>query len=395
MKLSVPRPGQSAPVATTDMSTNLNPGIDAYDELRQRLGERPEPTLRHDRPIWLFGAGKFAQDVYATLNSARYNIRGFIETQPKLTELYGLPIRSWEQIEPEPEDQLVIAIHNRTAPLDQLASLARAQGFINITYPWDIHRQFPAQLGWRFWLSGPSTLLEGFERLKALHERLADDESRRCLHRIVSFRLGLDDTYASFRHDLAQYFNPLTLPSQPDRPLHYIDGGAFDGDSLLQLAAHHPIAQAYLFEPDPANYLALCNRLRTSSFPVHCLPLGLMSNYQVLSFAGGQGEGGSFNGTGNIHVACAALDDLLPNIAVDFIKLDVEGAEIPALHGARRLIEKHRPTLAISLYHRPEDLWEIPAALDNISADFHLYIRQHYFNSFDSVLYATPANSLS
>lgn len=97
--------------------------------------------------------------------------------------------------------------------------------------------------------------------------------------------------------------------------------------------------------------------------------------------------------TPNIDIACAALDDLLLNTAVDFIKLDVEGAEIPALLGGRRLIETHRPTLAISLYHRPDDLWAIPATLDSICPNYRLFIRQHYFNSFDSVLYAIPDDS--
>lgn len=372
------------------MPSDLTPGIAAYDELMQRLAAMPSADLLPERPIWLFGAGRFAQDVYATLKAASYTIRGFIETQPKQTELLGLPVRAWDRLESAPEDQLVIAIHNRTAPLDQLAGCARAHGFVNIAYPWDVHRQFPEQLGWRFWLSGPDKLLAGFDNLKALHVRLADDESRRSLYRIVAFRLGLDLSYASFQHELTQYFNPLTLAALPKRPLRYIDGGAFDGDSLLQLAACHPIAQAYLFEPDPENYRKLGDRLQVSPCPIQCLPLGLMNTYQILSFAGGQGEGGTLTGTGNIHVACAALDDLLPNTAADFIKLDVEGAEIPALRGARRLIEKYRPTLAISLYHRPDDLWAIPAVLDSICPGYRLFIRQHYFNSFESVLYAIP-----
>lgn len=369
------------------------PDIAAYDALEQRMTEKPAIDLHPDRPVWIFGAGQFARDVYATLLAARFTICGLIETQPKRSELLGLPVLSWTQVAPAAEDQLVIAIHNRTAPLDQLAKLARTYGFSRIAYPWDIHRRFAAELGLRYWLSGPDPLLAGLERLKALHSRLADDESRRCLYRIVAFRLGLDDAYASFRHELTQYFNPLTLPTLPARPIGYIDGGAYDGDSLLQLAACHPIAQAYLFEPDPENYRKLADRLQTSPFPVHCLPLGLMNAYQVLSFAGGQGEGGNLTGSGDLHVACAALDDLLPNAPIDFIKFDVEGAEIPAIQGARRLLERHRPVLAISLYHRPDDLWAIPETLDSLCPGYRLFIRQHYFNSFDCVLYAIPGDA--
>lgn len=377
------------------MSEGTLPAAGAYDTLRQRVAAMPSLELHPDRPLWIFGAGRFAQDVYATLQAARFTIRGFIETQPQRSEFIGLPVQSWAQVAPTAEDQLVIAIHNRTAPLDQLATLARTHGFARIAYPWDIHHRFAAELGWRYWLSGPEPLLAGLEQLKALHARLADDESRRCLYRIVAFRLGLDVTYASFRHELTQCFSPLTLTALPQRPLSYVDGGAYDGDSLLQLSACHPVGQAYLFEPDPENYRRLTDRLHASPFPVHCLPLGLMNAYQVLSFAGGQGEGGNLSGSGDIHVACAALDDLLPNTPIDFIKLDVEGAEIPAIHGARRLLKRHRPTLAISLYHRPNDLWAIPEALDELCPGYRLFIRQHYFNSFDSVLYAIPGGTQS
>jgi len=372
---------------------NLTPDLAAYEGLRQRLAANPGVELRHDKPIWLFGAGNFARDVHTALKAAGYDIIGFIESQPKQGTSLGLPVHSWDTLEVGPEDQVVIAIHNRTAPLDQLATQARAHGFTTIAYPWDIHRLFAESLGWRFWLSGPAPLLAGLDRLKAVHLRLADDESRQCLYRIVAFRLGLDESFGSFRHDLTQYFNPLTLSNLPDHPLCYVDGGAFDGDSFLQLTAMQPVGQAYLFEPDPGNYRKLTHRLQSAPGTIHCLPLGLTDSYRILSFAGGQGEGGTLTSTGDIHVACASLDDLAPNMPVDFIKLDVEGAEIQALQGARQLIKKHRPRLAISLYHRPDDLWAIPALLDDICPGYRLFIRQHYFNSFESVLYAVPDDS--
>ncbi|NHC07259.1 FkbM family methyltransferase [Azonexus fungiphilus] len=364
----------------------------AYDALVGRLSLKPKVDLALDRPLWIFGAGQFAKDASSILCSAGFRIRGFIETEPRRKEFLGLPVCSWEQVSPEQNDLLVIAIHNRAAPLDKLAELARANGFTHIAYPWDLHHCFPKEVGWRFWLSGPAPLLGAMEEIKALNNRLADEESRRCLYRIVSFRLGLDDSYASFRHELPQYFNSLSLPTLPTRAIHYVDGGAYDGDSVLQLSASHQIAQAYLFEPDPENYRKLVSRLQTAPFIAQCLPLGLMNSHCTLSFSGGQGEGGNISSDGNIHVTCVALDQLVGNTPIDFIKLDIEGTEIPALLGASRILERHRPTLAISLYHRPSDLWEIPALLERLFPDYRLYIRQHHFNSFDSVLYAIPGN---
>ena len=110
----------------------------------------------------------------------------------------------------------------------------------------------------------------------------------------------------------------------------------------------------------------------------------------MLSFDAGNGEAGTISANGTVHIAAMALDDLLHGQSVDFIKLDVEGAEIAALQGAADVIKRCRPTLAISFYHRAQDLWEIPQALASLCPDYRFYLRQHFFNSFDSVLYAVP-----
>jgi hypothetical protein len=91
-----------------------------------------------------------------------------------------------------------------------------------------------------------------------------------------------------------------------------------------------------------------------------------------------------------MHIAAVALDEILPNIKIDFIKLDVEGAEAQVIDGARKMINRCRPVLAISLYHKPNDLWELPELLFDLCPGYDFYIRQHYFNSFESVLYAIP-----
>jgi hypothetical protein len=78
------------------------------------------------------------------------------------------------------------------------------------------------------------------------------------------------------------------------------------------------------------------------------------------------------------------------NKKIHFIKFDVEGGEIEAIIGAKNLILENRPVLAISLYHRPVDLWEIPELLQKLCINYSFYIRQHFFNSFDSVIYAIP-----
>jgi hypothetical protein len=70
-----------------------------------------------------------------------------------------------------------------------------------------------------------------------------------------------------------------------------------------------------------------------------------------------------------------------------FIKLDVEGAESDALDGADKTILKHRPLMAICIYHKQDDLWSIPFTLMN---RYSFYIRHHSSTWYDTVLYCIP-----
>ena len=356
----------------------------------QVAGDEPR-RLDPQRPVWIFGAGQFGRDVCTALREAGFDVAGFIETNPRERRVLGLPVVSWAELEPEHvKAQLAVGIFNRGMPLDQLSELASAAGFTEIRMPWDIYAQFGKRLGWRFWLSGPEVILDNLPAIERTFLSLADDESRKCLLQICEFRLGRNLGYASFSHDEPQYFNALTLESLAGKAIDYVDGGAYNGDTFLELANLVDVGNAWLFEPDPENFAALATAARRMSPRSVCLPLAVADAYRILSFSGGNGEGGTISDDGTVRIAAVALDDVLPTQRVDFIKLDVEGAEIQALRGAAQLIQRSRPVLAISLYHRPQDIWEIPEQLVALCPDYRFHIRQHYYNSFDSVLYAIP-----
>ena len=70
--------------------------------------------------------------------------------------------------------------------------------------------------------------------------------------------------------------------------------------------------------------------------------------------------------------------------------MDIEGAEIDAIKGGIHTIKNCKPMLMISLYHKPEDLIEIPLLLNEICKEYNFFIRYHAYNGFDIVLYAFP-----
>lgn len=75
---------------------------------------------------------------------------------------------------------------------------------------------------------------------------------------------------------------------------------------------------------------------------------------------------------------------------VDFIKMDIEGAELPAIRGAKETIKTDRPQLAISIYHSNDDFVNIPQYLANELENYTLRLGHYSYNHCETVLYAIP-----
>ena len=68
--------------------------------------------------------------------------------------------------------------------------------------------------------------------------------------------------------------------------------------------------------------------------------------------------------------------------------MDIEGFEIPALNGAKRIIKEYKPKLAISAYHKISDLWEIPYLVISSFPEYKdFYFRQHKKNAIDDAFF--------
>ncbi len=98
------------------------------------------------------------------------------------------------------------------------------------------------------------------------------------------------------------------------------------------------------------------------------------------------------NSDDTVELSCVSLDSTLLGSDVNFIKMDIEGSEIEALQGAKYLIKKNKPVLAICLYHKPDDLWEIPILINRIYNGYDMYLRVHGDMCLETVLYCIPNN---
>lgn len=145
------------------------------------------------------------------------------------------------------------------------------------------------------------------------------------------------------------------------------------------------------YEPDPVNYKKLKELKENKSIRKLDISNAAVADHNGLANFRINGNMGSHvvnNDISKKQVKIVRLDDDIED-PVTFIKMDIEGGELSALQGAEELIKKNKPKLAICLYHKPFDIFEIPFYLRQIVNKYHFSIRQHKRAFSDLVLYAS------
>jgi FkbM family methyltransferase len=220
-----------------------------------------------------------------------------------------------------------------------------------------------------------------------LANQLADAASLRVLDRVVGYRMSLDAQVLAEVVDWDLYGFSGILQFGSDEV--YVDGGAFDGDSIRMFLEH--VAGKYQrilgFEPDAGTFARLQKNLHGLEH-VDLFNCGLHERQARLGFSNDGSRGSIISADADFHIEVAGLDEILDGGKVSFIKMNIEGAEPDALRGAARSIAKWRPKLALSAYHRPSDLWALAKQVRALVPDYKLYLRQHDGGIIETVLYA-------
>ncbi|TWB07753.1 FkbM family methyltransferase [Gluconacetobacter diazotrophicus] len=202
--------------------------------------------------------------------------------------------------------------------------------------------------------------------------------------------LGLE--YCLHRH---QYFYDQDgIRIAPEQGDTVIDGGACTGDTAIVFSnAVGAEGKVYSFDPVQEHIDILT--YNANQFPYHnveIMPYGLsnrevkaapiITNYYAPGFS---------SATPNIPLT--SLDILVRQGTIgkiDFIKLDVEGAELDTLKGAEDSIRKFRPKMAVSLYHKPNDIFEIINYIKTNFDFYSLHLGHYTIHSEETVLYCRP-----
>ena len=360
------------------------------------------PWLFPPVPVALYGAGSVGRDSLRVLTSAGVVVRYFLDrlARPGQT-LAGVPVLRPDAATLSANERgatpVVVTIFNAFVQMPPLHDQLRLLGWKSVTTFLEFYQPFARELGDRFWLTDLDFYRPHGPALEVTAALWADDRSRELFEQILRFRTTGDYAVLPAPDSDDQYF-PGDLPAWP-MPLRFVDCGACGGDTVAQLMKLGlPVEALAAFEPDGANFARLATalgHLAASVASVSAWPCGVSAETTQLRFDAGHGTGSAISATGSQLIQCVALDQALPVFRPNLIKMDIEGAEYDALLGAREMIHRHRPGLAICLYHSPEHLWQIPLLVHSWNLGYRFFLRSHCFNGFELVLYAIPADSFT
>ena len=220
--------------------------------------------------------------------------------------------------------------------------------------------------------------------------------------RMFFLRVGVLNKFILKHYEYGQS-NPIIKANEGDI---VIDGGGCWGDTALYFA--HEVGsqgKVYSFEFVPANLEILEKNLNLNPLlkpRIEVIKNALLdkSEQSLYYFDNGPGSKVSPDKQSNedFRVTTISIDDFVQqnNLKkVDFIKMDIEGAELNALNGAVDTLRKFRPKLAISLYHHLDDFTNIPQFIASLDLGYDFYLGHCTIHTEETVLFAINRSGMT
>ena len=184
----------------------------------------------------------------------------------------------------------------------------------------------------------------------------------------------------------SQYFDQNIIKLQDGEV--FVDGGCYDLETSEILMSKCKPDKIYAFEPDERNFEKIKEKISENNYKNVILQgKGLWNKSDSLYFNASGDILSHVSDEGEDRIEVTALDETIDE-KVTFIKMDIEGSELCALEGAKKIIQKYKPKLAICIYHKPEDTIDIPAYILELVPEYRLWIRHYSYSAAETVLYA-------
>ena len=351
--------------------------------------------------VVLFGSGNLGRQAAKLLRGIGIEPLAFTDNNPDRwgTEVEGLPV-----LEPAEaarrygsDSTLLVTIWNEFHWFSETQQKMSDLGCSQIApYTW-LHWRFPEALLPCLLNDRPHLVYEDKLRVLAASTIWADEQSAQLY--VTNVRLRALGQLGDLPGRPAEntYF-PMDILALTETE-HFLDCGATRGemtqDVLLKFG--DSFATFHALEADQISFERLAGYHRQLSEPIRTkvilYNLAVGAKRGIVHFTSTGGTGSKISDVG-VKVECVPIDELFENKPLTFLKMDIEGAEFDSLLGARKVIERDRPVLAICLYHTQNDLWRIPLLVREMLPEHQLFLRAYEGDGFQTVLFAVPTHKV-
>ena len=324
-----------------------------------------------DRPIVVYGMGNGADKLIARFGSLGIEIADFFASDGFVRghSFHGKRVKSFSEIKELYSDFVIVLsfASNRKEVLDMLT---------NIDKSYDLYIPDMPVAGTEYF--DKDFYNSNYQKILDAYNSFADEDSRNLFSAVVSHKLFGKGEYLfssySEEGEIYSFFKDSEV---------CVDAGAYNGDTCRAMLKYFPaLGKIYAFEPDVRNYRKLKRFAEEGELcgVVEPYCAALWSECELGEFIGSANRNSSVNSTASHKsreesVRLISLDTLsLTN--VDFIKYDVEGAELEALIGSAATIRASRPSLLVSAYHRSRDIFSLILYLKERYPFYEFYLRR-------------------
>ena len=346
-------------------------------------------TLKQtSKPIVLYGMGDGADKIIDVCNSINVPIRGVFASDgfAKKKLFRGFEVTTYSDICNKFDDFIVLVSFatQRTEVLDNIYRIAGERELYCPDVP-----VFGSGL------FDKSFVTENYTEIEKVYNSLSDDISKNTYKNIILGKMtGNIRFIRNAETEIQEAYETIIKPKQN---FHYVDIGAYNGDTIRELMSFstYPIAKITAFEPDLKNFTKLCafaeeNGIDTSDFH----NAACWDKDERLEFYSRSGRNSAktsnHSDAKTVLIKAVAADSVIDS-SVDFINIDAEGSDARVIKGLNQTIQKYKPLISCAVYHRNEDMFAIPLQLMKEYGECDVYIRHfRYLPAWDTNVYVCP-----
>ncbi len=343
-----------------------------------------ERLSQEKRPIFLYGMGDGAMKILSVFKQYHIPVAGIFASDEFVRghSFAGYRVHKLSEIEEQVDDFVIVLAFAAGYPelFTYLQKLSRKHTLYAPDVPVIGNGLFTYQY-----------FLEHLQECNAVYQMLADEESRRIYINILQYKISGNIHYLETTHSRPEKIFRQVL--KPSRNETFIDLGAYNGDTIREFLnyTHQKYYFIYAVEPDKRNFKKLTKYIQEQNLKyISAYNCAVWCKETQLPFQASSGRQSSLSSHGQL-IDTISVDTLSETQRPTFIKMDVEGFEREALWGAAQTIRRYSPKLSVSIYHRTEDIFEIPLFIQKLNPHYQFYIRQRlYIPAWDTNLYAIP-----